>query len=62
MWSSCFFFLFFFFGWTTQLAGILVPGPGTKPGIDQGLSPDPAVKALSLTHWTTGEVPIHSHF
>ena len=44
-------FEFFFFGHTTQQAGILVPQPGIEPT-------PPAVEAQSLNHWTTREVPV----
>ena len=38
-----------------QLAGILVPQPGTEPG-------PPAVEAWSPSHWTAGEFPNYYYF
>ena len=49
----------FFFS-LSFLAGL--PGLLGSSFLDQGLNLDPAVKALSLNHWTTGEIPMHSHF
>ena len=52
--ESSFFFshsLSFFFFWPhPAVCGILVPWPGIKPGA-------PAVRMLSLKHWTTREFP-----
>ena len=51
---------FFFFFSLSFLAGL--PGLLGSSFLDQGLNLDLAVKALSLNHWTTGEIPMHSHF